>query len=139
MDESSNTARFNAEAFAPGLGREMLKVVADAARDYRNDPDFRARIEADPRAELEARSMHFEPDDLEVRLYVDTPEVFHLVIAADPNAAVSDQFLDSTVGGSTASSAGSVGSVSTASSFPSCVGSGASVSCVGSGGSATGD
>lgn len=138
MNESSTKRFEDPAAFDPG---RVESILADAARDRRDDPDFRARLEADPRGVLEARGVPFgsSEEGIEVALHANTPDVFHLVMVADPNAAVSDQYLTAIAGGSTASSAGSVGTVSTVGSFLSTVGSGASVSCVGSGGSATGD
>ena len=137
MNESSTKRFEDLQAFEPG---RVEGILADAARDRRDDPDFRARLEADPRAELEARGVPLRAEEgVEVALHVNTPDVFHLVMVADPNTAVSDQYLSAIAGGSTASSAGSVGTVSTVGSFLSTVGSGASVSSVGSGGSATGD
>lgn len=137
MSESSTKQFEDLQAFEPG---RVESILADAARDRRDDPDFRARLEADPRGELEARGVPLGAEEgVEVALHVNTPDVFHLVMVADPNTAVSDQYLSAIAGGSTASSAGSVGTVSTVGSFLSTVGSGASVSSVGSGGSATGD
>ena len=139
MSESSTKDLNAPEAFGTGIELDMARILTAAARDHRDDPDFRARLEADPRAELEARGMPVGPEDVAVELHVDTPDVYHLVMAADPNAALSDSNLSVIAGGSTASSAGSLGSVSTVGSFLSTVGSGASVSSAGSGGSATGD
>ena len=139
MNESSTKDLNASGAYGPGAEIDFAKILTDAARDHREDPDFRARLEADPRAELEARGMPVWPEDVAMELHVDTPDVFHLVMAADPNAAVSDQNLSVIAGGSTASTGGSLGSVSTVGSFPSCVGSGMSVSSAGTGGSATGD
>lgn len=127
---------FSIQAFEPGVGRDMLQSLVDVARDYRDDPDFRARIEADPRGMLAERELRIEPQDAEVQLHVNTPDVFHLVIAQNPNATVSDSQLAAVAGGSSASSAGSVSSAGTVSTAPSCVGCAGSVLSVGSGGSA---
>lgn len=130
-------SEFSIQAFEPGQGRDMLQSLIDAARDYRDDPDFRARLEADPRGELAARNLRIEPEDAEVQLHVNTPDVFHMVLAADPNAAMSDQSLSAVAGGSSASSAGSVGSAGTVSTTPSCFGCVSSVLSAGSAGSAS--
>ena len=127
---------FSIQAFEPGPGRDVLRSLMDVARDYRDDPDFRARIEADPRGVLAARELRVEPEDAEVRLHANTPDVFHLVMAGDPNAAMADQQLGGVVGGSTVSSAGSVGSAGSLSSVPSCLSSASSVLSAGSAGSA---
>ena len=52
---------FDIEAFREGPGRDALLTLRDAARDYRDDPEFRARLEADPRAELTARELQIMP------------------------------------------------------------------------------
>lgn len=127
---------FDIEAFREGPGRDALLTLRDAARDYRDDPEFRARLEADPRAELTARELQIMPEDAEVRLAVNTPEVFHLVMAADPNSTVSDQLLSNVSGGSSASTVATLGSAGTASTLPSCLGSAGSVSTAGSAGTA---
>ena len=127
---------FDIEAFREGSGRATLAALRGVARDYRDDPAFRARLEADPRAELAAREVNVIPESAEVRLKVNTPEVFHLVMAADPNSVVSDQLLRGISGGSSASTAATVGSAGCASTTPSCLGSASSVSTAGSAGSA---
>ena len=127
---------FDIEAFRGGSGRDTLAALRGLARDYRDDPAFRARLESDPRAELAARDVNVIPESAEVRLKVNTPEVFHLVMAADPNSAVSDQLLRGISGGSSASTAATVGSAGCASTTPSCLGSASSVSTAGSAGSA---
>ena len=130
-------SEFSIQAFESGLGRDMLQSLTDAAKDYRDDPDFRARLEADPRGELAARNLRVEPADADVQLHVNTPDVFHLVMGADPNAAVSDQQLSAVAGGSSASSAGSVSSAGTVSTMPSCFGCAGSVLSAGSAGTAS--
>ena len=127
---------FDIDAFREGSGRDALAALRRLARDYRDDPDFRARLAADPRAELAARDVNVIPESAEVRLKVNTPEVFHLVMAADPNSTVSDQLLRNVSGGSSASTAATVGSAGCASTTPSCLGSVSSVSTAGSAGSA---
>ena len=139
MSEHPPHVQESLEAFDAGRGRDTLAILVSAARDYRDDPDFRTRLEADPRGVLAERNLHITPADAEVRLCVNTPDVFHLTFDENPNAALSDSLLHAVAGGGTASSAGTVGSVSTVGSFLSCVGSGGSVSSAGSGGSATGD
>ena len=127
---------FDIEAFREGSGRDTLTALLALARDYRDDPDCRARLEADPRAELAARDVDVVPASAEVRVKVNTPEVFHLVMAADPNSAVSDQLLGDVAGGSSASTVATAGSGGTASTTPSCLGCVSSVSTAGSAGSA---
>ena len=130
--------RFSSEAFDASY-RDTLQTLMAAAHAYRDDPEFRARIEADPRGVLQERDVEIKPDDAEVRLRVNTPEVFHLVLPADPNAVLSDRLLRDVAGGSSASTAGTAGSGGSVSSFASCLGCASSLSSAGTGGTAGGD
>ena len=130
-------SEFSAEAFREGPERDLTQSLMDMARDYRDDPEFRARIEADTWSVLQERGAKLDSDDVELRLRVNTPEVFHLVLPADPNAALSDSALRGIAGGSSVSTAGTAGTASTASSFISCVGTGGSLSSGATGGTAS--
>ena len=96
-------------------GEEILRfadTLGAIAGDCRNSPDLQAELDADPRAFLAGRGMKL-PADADLRVFANTPEVFHLVMPPNPNAAVSDEALAGVAGGSTAS---------TISTLPSCVG-----------------
>ena len=132
-------SKFSAEAFREGPERDLTQSLMDMARDYRDDPEFRARIEADTWSVLQERGAKLDSDDVELRLRVNTPEVFHLVLPADPNAVLSDRLLRDVAGGSSASTAGTAGSGGSVSSFASCLGCASSLSSAGTGGTAGGD
>ena len=134
------------KAFGEGPSSELVLGLMDVARDYRDDPDFRARLEADPRATLEERGVLDTQDagptaaDGEIRLAVNTAEVFHLCLPQNPNAVVADKVLTGVAGGSgdsSVSTAGTVGSAGCASTAPSCFGTASSTSSIGSGGTAS--
>ena len=126
------------DAFGEGDAGDAVLALMGIAREYRDDPDFRARIEADPRAVLEARGVGLGPDGgAEIRLAVNTPEVFHLGLPENPNAVVSDNVLSGVSGGSSVSTAGTVGCAGCASTAPSCFGTTSSASSAGSGGTAS--
>lgn len=126
------------EAFGAGDAGDAVLTLMSIAREYRDDPGFRARIEADPRAVLEARGVELGPDGgAEIRLAVNTPEVFHLGLPENPNAVVSDNVLSGVSGGSSVSTAGTVGCAGCASTAPSCFGTTSSASSAGSGGTAS--
>ena len=131
------------EAFGEGSPSDLVLNLMAVARDYRDDPEFRARIEADPRAVLEERGVletsGVEPtaEDGEFRLAVNTAEVFHLCLPQNPNEAVADNVLSGVAGGSSASSAGTVGCAGCASTAPSCFGTTSSASSASSGGTAS--
>ena len=126
------------DAFGEGDAGDAVLALMGIAREYRDDPDFRARIEADPRAVLEARGVVLGPDEgAEIRLAVNTLEVFHLGLPENPNAVVSDNVLSGVSGGSSVSTAGTVGCAGCASTAPSCFGTTSSASSAGSGGTAS--
>ena len=75
------------------LLREKLRsVVAARARD----PESRARVKADPKAALAEEGVDLPFD--EARAVEDTPETMHVVLT-DPNAELSDEQMETVVGG----------------------------------------
>ncbi len=97
------------------------------------DPEFRERMQTDPGAAISSWGVDLPPG-IDVRVHVNTDDVFHFILPPDPNVALSDETLGMVAGGksaSTAGSAGSASSVATACTTASCV---ASASSVGSGG-----
>ena len=63
----------------------------------RENPEYRARMEADPKAALAEAGVSI--GDCEVRVVVDTDEVRHMVLPLDPNAALADDQLTTLAGG----------------------------------------
>ena len=81
------------------------------------DPDFRAQVEADPRAAFSEKGLTV-PSEIDLQVRVNTEDTFWLAFPSDPNVELSDESLFAVSGGGkTASTAGSVG---TASTIPSC-------------------
>ena len=109
--------------------------VLPTADAYANDPAFRELADRDPHSALAKHGLDI-PREVELRLYQNTEETFHVVLPEDPNRALGDQDLVGAVGGSCVSSAGSAGSVGTVSSILSCAGSISSAGSVGSAGTA---
>lgn len=72
----------------------VFSMVSEA---WRNDPEFRARMGADVKATL--ASMGADVPHEEVRVVADTPDTFHVVFPADPNAQLTDEVLGQVVGG----------------------------------------
>ena len=126
---------FSAEHL-PEQTQDNLRVMLAAAAKYRDDPDFRSRVETEPRGALEGLGMSIQPPEVEVRVSANTAAVIHVVITLNPNAVLSDESMQSAVGGSTASSAATAGSATTLGCLPSCASSASSASTVGSAGSA---
>ena len=67
------------------------------ARACREDPEYRARMESDPKAALAEAGV--EVGGCEVRVVVDTDEVRHVALPPDPNAALTDDRLQAVAGG----------------------------------------
>ena len=99
------------------------------------DPEFRARLVADPRAAMAEQGME-APEAVEFRVAENDAETMHIVFPPDPNAALSDDAIQWVSGGTPpASSASTVGSGSTLGSVPSTASSAGTVSSLGSAGS----
>ena len=77
----------------------QLAKGAGSVRDaWNDDPEFRARMERDPKGALESMGVALPFD--EVRLAVNTADVVHVVLPPDPNAKLRDEQLDAVSGGS---------------------------------------
>lgn len=125
---------------------EVLKSDMDAALDayrkvlpfaqaYREDAEFRSRVDADPKAVMAEH--HFNvPPGVELRVEADTADIFHFVLPPDPNVALSDEALGMVAGGKSGSTIGSAGSASTLSTVCTTASCAASASSVGSAGTA---
>ena len=81
--------------------RGIEEALSALARECRDDPDLRRRLDADPRAFFSERDLDF-PAGIDFRVAADTPEVLHLVMPQDPNSAISDQELARIAGGTAA-------------------------------------
>ena len=110
-------------------------LLKKLSADYHADPALRARIDGgDSRPVLDAFGVD-DPGGAELRVVANTPEVYHLSMPLDPNAAVADSVLREVVGGSTAGTGATIGSIGSfaCSTAASCLGSAGTVSTAGSG------
>ena len=108
-----------------------LKPLVDFSKDYHNDEGLRSRIDGGDLAPLvEALDMQV-PQGMEVRVFCNTADTFYLTRRENPSKMLQDNELISISGGSTASSAGTIG---TAGSWPSCLSSASTLGCAGSAG-----
>ena len=82
-------------------------ALSALARECRDDPGLRRRLDADPRAFFGERGVDL-PAGIDFGIAVNTPEVFHLVMPQDPNAAISDQDLTQISGGTPLSTLSSI-------------------------------
>ena len=109
------------------LAPELLDRYSDAlqsiANDCRDDPDLRARVDADPRSVFADRGLLL-PHGADVRIVWNTNKVFHLAMPPDPNAHLSDTMLEGVAGGGQRRGGidGVRNSASSASTIPSCLG-----------------
>ena len=74
--------------------QEAWEAVARACRE---DTEYRARMESDPKAALAEAGV--DVGDCEVRVVVDTDEVLHMALPIDPNAELADERLQAVAGG----------------------------------------
>ncbi len=125
-----------AQAFAnsPGNIEKAIKL----AERCRLDPDILDRLNRRGDEERENAFTDFgvdDPREPEIVFVMNTAQVEHFVIPADPNAALSDEQLEAVAGGGCASSAGSVGTLSSMLTFTS-FSTAATAGTIGSAGSA---
>ena len=66
---------------------------------WREDPDFRARLEADPAAAAAEQGLELPAGIREVRVAENTPETFHVIFPPSPNRNLSDEALGQVSGG----------------------------------------
>ena len=109
----------------PEIEAELLDQYSDGlqsiANDCRDDPDLRARVDADPGSVFTERNLPY-PEDAEVRVARNTDAVFHLTMPPDPNVTLSESMLGSVSGGTPRELVGRDSCASTASTIPSCLG-----------------
>ena len=109
-------------------------AMQDAARRYREDESWRARIDGGEEEAISAlmRDVALEKiaPDTTVRVAANDAGTFHFVLPPDPNMALEDESLSGVAGGAQASTLASVSSAGTfgCSCMPSTIGSGGSVS-----------
>ena len=100
------------ETLGPELVDRYSEALQSMANDCRDDPEFRAKVDAEPRAAFADRGLPC-PGNAELQVVRNTADVFHLALPPDPNAALTDAALEQTSGG---------GSASCISTIPSCIG-----------------
>ena len=73
------------------------RAIDLVAQALRGDPEFRERVQADPKAALADKGLDVPHAD--VRVVADTPDTRHFVLPPDPNAPLSDDTLAPISGG----------------------------------------
>ena len=74
------------------------ELIERLSERWRDDPDFRAQIEADPKAALASGGIAVASEEAVVA--VDTEDTVHLVFPPDPNTDMADEELAGMAGGS---------------------------------------
>ena len=87
--------------------RDIKEALSGLARECQDDPGLLRRLDADPRAFFSQRDVDL-PAGIDFRIAANTPEVFHLVMPQNPNAAIADQDLTRISGGTPVSSLSSI-------------------------------
>ena len=95
--------------------RGNYAALSEFAERYRADAALRGRLAAGDGSEVPLEI----PPGMEIRVAEQSPDVYYVAMPADPNAAMSDQMLESVSGGIQVGTLSSVGTTSTASSVPS--------------------
>ncbi len=75
-----------------------IEPFVDFTRKYQEDPELRARAEADPRAVLAEHGICMPPDR-DVRIVAQTAETFNFIMPPDPNEVLADEDLATVAGG----------------------------------------
>ena len=100
------------------ITQNYMNILQTIAQEYRDDAQFRAQLDASPRDVLAGKGLTM-PAEGDVRVFVNTENVFHLALPPDPNALISDEALAGVSGGTTcafSSASTAISCVSTASS-----------------------
>ena len=79
--------------------KERALTFAAFAKQWREDADFRAEFEADPKSAIAARGGELIREVEDVRVVEDTEDTVHFVLPPNPNGAMSEQALAGVSGG----------------------------------------
>ncbi|MDD9807582.1 MAG: thiocillin family RiPP [Gammaproteobacteria bacterium] len=117
------------------LRGSISEQMVSLSRQYRDDAEFRARMDADPHAVLAGIGMEV-PAKVEIRVVRNTKKTLNLVLVRTGSNYLSDETMNEIAGGSSASTIGSLGSAASASTLPSTFSSASSASSAASAGCA---
>ena len=79
------------EEFQKAYGKVVAKAWAD--------PDFKAKLLADPKTVLKENGLEF-PEDVELRVEENTDKLVHLILPPEPAEQLSEEELEKVAGGS---------------------------------------
>ena len=78
------------EEFQKAYGKVVAKAWAD--------PDFKAKLLADPKTVLKENGLEF-PEDVELRVVENTDKLVHLILPPEPTGQLSEEELEKVAGG----------------------------------------
>lgn len=85
--------------------RRWFDNMAALGKSYREDPEFRAQMDEDPRAILAGKGLPLAPG-ARVRVVADTKDTINMVFPPATDVAISEEVMREIAGGSSASTAG---------------------------------
>ena len=86
------------DQFYGKTARDFFAILQKVAKDYHDDPRFRAQLDEVPRTALADKGLTL-PATGDVRVFANTEDVFHVVLPPDPGAPMTDETLASLAGG----------------------------------------
>ena len=86
------------DQFSGESAQDFFATLQKVAKDYHDDPQFRAQLDEAPRATLAARGLTL-PATGDVRVVANTKDVFHVVLPPALNVEMTDEALTKTAGG----------------------------------------
>ena len=106
--------------------QEFLTALQTVARTYHEDSQFRAQLEASPRTALTDSGVELPPA-IDIQVFANTADVFHVVLPPDPTVLISDDSLLDVAGGRYGEIPRQRSALSTVSTFPSTISTGSTV------------
>ena len=117
----------NTQSLLSGAAAQgFMTALQSVAKNYHEDSQFRAQLEASPRSVLTDKGVELPPD-LDVRVFANTEDVFHVVLPSDPTTLISDNSLVDVAGGRYGETPRQRSALSTVSTIPSTVSTGSTV------------
>ena len=83
---------------------QFSATLTRLSTDYRDKPEVRAQLDADPRAYFASRGADLQ-SGADLKVVANTADVFHMVLPPNPNAALQDSSLGAVSGGTLENSA----------------------------------
>ena len=81
MSDKETIDRLMNSVFLSGDLKERQQTYSDIVAKYYGDPEFKARVDADPTSALKSEGFDV-PEGASVRLAFNTPELLHIVLPA---------------------------------------------------------